>query len=118
VAVCLCDDCGKAFATLFALQRHVKLWCPKRTSLKRKREDDDDDNCDDVKSKKWIDYEGDEDEEVEDNEESAGRVYGRLLDLAKALHDDERQQNIDKYVNEEGMTEEDAEDKVETVEEA
>jgi hypothetical protein len=36
------------------------------------------------------------------------------LDLAKEDHDDDRQQKIDKYVNEQDMTEEDAEEKVET----
>jgi hypothetical protein len=34
--------------------------------------------------------------------------------MAKAGHNDERQQKIDKYINEQGMTEEDAEVKVET----
>jgi hypothetical protein len=98
------------FATLHDVQRHVKLWCPEGTSLKRNREDDDDDDedRDDVKSKKWI--EGDE----EDDEESVGRAYGKLLDLTKAVHEDERQLKIDKCVNEQGMTEEDAEEKVET----
>jgi hypothetical protein len=94
----------------------LKLWCPEGTFLKRKREDDeddDDDDRDDVKSKKWIDYEGNA-EGDEDDEESVGRAYCKLLDLTKAVHDDERQQKIDKYVNEQGMTEEDTEQKVET----
>jgi hypothetical protein len=103
-----CDDCGHVFVTL---HWHVKLWCPERTSLKRKREEDD--NSDDGEDNKWIDYEGDEDEEIVDDD-AARHAYKKLYDLAKAGHDDEPQQNIDKYVNEQGMTEEDAAVNVET----
>jgi hypothetical protein len=57
-----CDDCGQVFATLHNLQRHVKLWCPERTSLKRKRDDDDDSDDGEEVNNKLIDYKGDEEE--------------------------------------------------------
>jgi hypothetical protein len=103
------------FATVHDLQWHVKLWCPERTYLKRRREDDDDDDSDDGEevNKRLINYEGDEEEEIEDDD-AARHAYKKLYDLPKAVHNDERQQKIDKYVNVQDMTEEDAEDKAET----
>jgi hypothetical protein len=87
---------------------------PERTSLKRKREDDDDDSDDGEEvNEKLIDYEGDEEEEIVDDD-AARHAYKKLYDMAKTGHDDERQQKIDKYVNVRGMTEEDADVKVET----
>jgi hypothetical protein len=48
------------------------------------------------------------------NEGDEESVYFKLFDLAKAEHWAVRQQNIDKYVNKQGMTEEDTKEKVET----
>lgn len=33
-----CDDCGIVFENMHDLQRHIKTWCPKNDSLKRKRD--------------------------------------------------------------------------------
>jgi hypothetical protein len=92
-----CDDCGQVFATIHDLQRHVKLWCPERTSLKRKREDDDDDDDsdDDVNGKKWIIPKCDEEKEIVDDD-AVRDAYKQIYDQAKANHAEERQQKIDK----------------------
>jgi hypothetical protein len=110
-----CDDCGQVFATIHDLQRHVKLWCPERTSPKRKREDDDDDDSDDDKvvNTKWINYEGDDEEEIE-NDALAHHAYGRLLAMVKRINAGKWERKTDEYVDVRGMTEKDAQENVKT----
>lgn len=74
-----CDDCGIVFENMHDLQRHIKTWCPKNDSLKRKR--DGKEIEEDQPPKKWIPFEPEEKEEEKENQEDD--VFNHLMKMAK-----------------------------------
>jgi len=86
-----CDDCGVVLDSMHDLQRHIQSWCPENEILKRKW-DDTEDNEDGMKKAKWIEYESESENSVQDENEGYNEGYKGLLndaiDAAKPRFDE------------------------------